>query len=100
MRSSGKIRPHYQSVYKEAYQTFHFSLGSIGNGRPDDNVLLIGITIKQRLKRSQQGHEQGNVLFTAQLIERFREFTVNEECVMTAGKGLHGRPRTIAWQFE
>ena len=58
-----------QRVDEEADQAFHLGAVAVGDGRADRDILLAGVAGKQRLKRGQQGHEQGGALLLA---ERFR----------------------------
>src|SRR6266404_1541898 len=61
-RIAGQVRSQHQRVHKEADQVFSFSMRAIRYRRAYDNVILVRIPIQQRLKRSQQRHEQRHTL--------------------------------------
>src|SRR5574338_1675585 len=52
------IRPHHERVREETNQRLRLKLTPICDTRPDQNVLLMGVSMKQYLEAREQRHEQ------------------------------------------
>ena len=77
-------------------------LGSIaiGDRRPDDEIILAAVAVKQRLERREQDHERRGPFAAAEGAERFREVGRQREELDLAADRSDGRPWTIGREFE
>ena len=61
-----KVSAQDKRIDEETDQVLYFDTIASGDGRPDDDVLLCRISMEKRLKRGQQGYEQGYPFLPAQ----------------------------------
>src|SRR5258708_21373760 len=69
-RISGENCAQRHGIDEKADEAFHFRALAVGEGRADNNVLLAGISGKQRLECGQQGHKQSGPLALSLSLER------------------------------
>ncbi len=67
------VRSHNQIVYKKADQRFRFRPIAPGDRSSDDDIVLPGVPVQQRLKRRDQRHEKGGICVLTQLFQRIEK---------------------------
>lgn len=90
----------HQCIGKAANECLSLRHATVGDGRPDDNVVLPGISVQQRLERGKQGCEQSDSLPPAQHLEGFREAGGKIEAMGRASTGRRSAHRSVRRQIQ
>ena len=99
-RVAGQVRAQDDRVQKIADDVLQLFPRAIGDGRPEQDVLLSGIAFQQSLQDRQQGHEQCHTFPLAQVFQRRCRCLRQRQPVPRALKFLDGGTRTVGRQVE
>ena len=64
-----------QETLRITHHVLELAMALRGNGRADENNVLIGVASEQHLERREQRHEKSSTLLTAECFERFGELS-------------------------
>ncbi len=95
-----QARAQGQDVGEEADDAFQLGEAAAGDGGADDDVVLAGVAGQQGLEGGQQGHEEGDALLLAEVLERAGERRGNGEVEEGAAERLGRRPGEVGGQIQ
>ncbi|MNX32597.1 hypothetical protein D3C86_628090 [compost metagenome] len=95
-----QLRAQHLGVDEETDQAFDFGTITVGNRHADADVVLPGVTVQQHVERTEQQHEQGDVVFLCSGAQLLGQLPVDGEFVARAAIARHRRARMIEWQFQ
>ncbi|MNH11751.1 hypothetical protein D3C79_712730 [compost metagenome] len=99
-RLPGKARLHHLGVDEEADQAFGFHPVAVGHRHPDRDQRLTAVAVQQALERSQQQHEQGDVMGFRQLLQALRQCRIQLHVELGTAKALLGRADEVVRQLQ
>ncbi len=94
------VCPQDEHVDEEADQLLDFHAGAAGDRGAHNDVVLAGVTMQERLKRREQGHEQRGVLAPPERFQGLDDIARQAHLLRGARERLDGRPRAVSRQVE
>src|SRR5215471_1053066 len=74
-RLTAEVAAQHQSINEGANQILSLNHGPAGDRRTDNYVFLSAVAIKQRLKCSQQSHEERRIFVATEQLDGFNQFS-------------------------
>ena len=96
---AGQLSSQYECIGKESNNIFEFGAISVGGWRADDDILLTGIALDQRLESCKHRHEEGDILLLTECLNTPRQREWQGEVEGRSAEGLNSRPAVVGWQF-
>ncbi len=89
-----------QGVDEEADESLGLRAVAACDGRADDEVVLAGVAVQQRVPGGQQHHEERGVVLAGERFEPLRQLGRELEGMGRAAEGLHGRTGLVGGQLQ
>ena len=90
----------HERVHKEPDQPLDLGTVPTGDGGSDDDVVLVGVSVQQRLKRGEQRHEQCHSFTPAQLVKHSRQPPRQCDLVIGPLVGLYRRTGSVGRKLQ
>ena len=72
-RITGEVRAKRQHIDEKTNQAFRFALVAVGDGRSNNDVVLLCVAHQQYIERRQHRHEEGHTLLLTELLQRLAQ---------------------------
>jgi hypothetical protein len=95
---TGQVAAKNQLVNKEPEQVLQFGQITVGDGRADDELLLLRVAKEQHLEHRQKKDKRGDFFLLRQQARGRRVGFGKYERLPTAAAGLHRRSRSVGRQ--
>src|SRR5262245_53374178 len=89
-----------QRVDEKADQLLQLCLLSVGDGRADEDLILVAVAGEQDSEGGQQGHIEGGLVAPAELLQAGQQRRVELELAEFGGKGLEWGTSSVGGQLE
>src|SRR5262245_13199651 len=95
-----EAQAHDQRVDEKADQLLQLCLLSVGDGRADEDLILVAVAGEQDSEGGQQGHIEGGLVAPAELLQAGQQLRVELELAEFGGKGLEWWTSSVGGQLE
>ncbi len=99
-RPAGEVGADGDRVDEEADQRLELAVVAPGDGRAEDDVVLPGVAVEERLEGGEERDVGGQALLAAEREERARRLGGDRERLVGAVVALHRRPRPVDREVE